>query len=132
MPLSLVTPFDHAHERLADDGFDPPPPDKGWRGYLADTCYILVRASGFLASTYLMTLGLPLLFFLAISGGDVELFFAQIANFADRFLGADVERQVAFVDQLKFGLIGLATLVACLRLPAFLCEVNEGLKEERS
>ena len=68
----------------------------------------------------------------AKSGGDVELFFSQVANFADRFLGADVERQVAFVDQLKFGLIGLATLVACLRLPAFLCEVNEGLKEERS
>ena len=45
--------------------------------------------------------------------------------------GADVERQVAFVNELKFGLIGLATLVACLRLPGFLCEVNEGLREER-
>lgn len=132
MPLHLVTPADQAQQRLADDGFDPPPPGMGWRGHLADICYILVKATCFLASTYLMTLGLPLLFFLAISGGDVEVFFAQLANFADRFLGADVERQVAFVDQLKFGLIGLATLVACLRLPAFLCEVNEGLQEERS
>jgi hypothetical protein len=132
MPLHLVTPADQAQQCLADDGFDPPPPGMGWRGHLADICYILVKATCFLASTYLMTLGLPLLFFLAISGGDVEVFFAQLANFADRFLGADVERQIAFVDQLKFGLIGLATLVACLRLPAFLCEVNEGLREERS
>jgi hypothetical protein len=131
MPLHLVSPFDQAQESPGDDGFDPPPPDKSWRGHLADTCYILVKAGGFLASTYLMTLGLPLLFFLMISGGDVELFFAQIANFADRFLGADSERQVGFVNDLKFGLIGLATLVACLRMPRFLCEVAEGLREEK-
>ena len=80
---------------------------------------------------YRDVLGLPLLFFLMISGGDVELFFAQLANFVDRFLGADPDRQVGFVNELKFGLIGLATLVACLRLPGFLCEVNEGLREER-
>ena len=127
MSLHLVTPADQALE--ADQ--DLPPPDKGWRGHAADTCYILLKAGGFLATTYLMTLGLPLLFFLMLSGGDVELFFAQVANFADRFLGADSERQVDFVDQLTFGLVGLATLVACLRLPGFLCEVNEGLREER-
>ncbi|MGX7952948.1 hypothetical protein ACWPM1_10315 [Tsuneonella sp. HG249] len=131
MPLHLVSPFDQAQESPEDDVFDPPPPDKNWRGHLADTCYILVKAGGFLASTYLMTLGLPLLFFLMVSGGNVELFFAQIANFADRFLGADAERQVGFVNDLKLGLIGLATLVACLRMPRFLCEVAEGLREER-
>ena len=128
MSLHLVTPADQALE--ADQ--DLPPPDKGWRGHAADTCYLLLKAGGFLATTYLMTLGLPLLFFLMLSGGDVEVFFAQVANFADRFLGAEPERQVDFVDQLTFGLIGLATLVVCLRLPAFLCEVNEGLREERS
>ena len=130
MPLHLVTPADQAQERLdADQALSPP--DKGWRGHAADTCYILVKAGGFLATTYLMTLGLPLLFFLMISGGDVELFFAQVSNFADRFLGADPERQVDFVNQLTFGLVGLATLVACLRLPGFLCEVNDGLREEK-
>ena len=127
MSLHLVTPADQALE--ADQ--DLPPPDKGWRGHAADTCYILLKAGGFLATTYLMTLGLPLLFFLMLSGGDVELFFAQVANFADRFLGAEPERQVDFVDQLTFGLVGLATLVACLRLPGFLCEVNGGLREEK-
>jgi hypothetical protein len=129
MSLHLVTPSEPAQERSAED--DLPPPGKGWRGHAADTCYILLTAGGFLATTYLMTLGLPLLFFLMISGGDVELFFAQLANFADRFLGADPDRQVGFVNELKFGLISLATLVACLRLPGFLCEVNEGLREER-
>jgi hypothetical protein len=129
MSLHLVTPFEPAQELAVED--DLPPPGKGWRGHAADTCYILVKAGGFLATTYLMTLGLPLLFFLMISGGDVELFFAQLANFADRFLGADPDRQVGFVNELKFGLISLATLVACLRLPGFLCEVNEGLREER-
>ena len=130
MSLHLVTPSEPAQELAVED--DLPPPGKGWRGHAADTCYILVKAGGFLATTYLMTLGLPLLFFLMISGGDVELFFAQLANFADRFLGADPDRQVGFVNELKFGLISLATLVACLRLPGFLCEVNEGLREERS
>ena len=130
MSLHLVTPSEPAQELAVED--DLPPPGKGWRGHAADTCYILLKAGGFLATTYLMTLGLPLLFFLMISGGDVELFFAQLANFADRFLGADDARRVDLVDQLNFGLISLATLVACLRLPAFLCEVNEGLREEWS
>ncbi|MBS0482543.1 MAG: hypothetical protein JSR96_10405 [Proteobacteria bacterium] len=129
MSLHLVTPSEPAQELAVED--DLPPPGKGWRGHAADTCYILLKAGSFLATTYLMTLGLPLLFFLMISGGDVELFFAQLANFADRFLGADPDRQVGFVNELKFGLISLATLVACLRLPGFLCEVNEGLREER-
>ena len=129
MSLHLVTPSEPAQELAAED--DLPPRGKGWRGHAADTCFILLKAGGFLATTYLMTLGLPLLFFLMISGGDVELFFAQLANFADRFLGADPDRQVGFVNELKFGLISLATLVACLRLPGFLCEVNEGLREER-
>ena len=129
MSLHLVTPSEPAQELAVED--DLPPPEKGWRVHAADTCYILLKAGGFLATTYLMTLGLPLLFFLMISGGDVELFFAQLANFADRFLGADPDRQVGFVNELKFGLISLATLVACLRLPGFLCEVNEGLREER-
>ena len=129
MSLHLVTPSEPAQELAVED--DLPPPGKGWRGHAADTCYILLKAGGFLATTYLMTLGLPLLFFLMISGGDVELFFAQLANFVDRFLGADPDRQVGFVNELKFGLISLATLVACLRLPGFLWEVNEGLREER-
>lgn len=130
-----LTPFDRPPEPQlllgGDDSYDPLRPDKGWRGHAADICYLLVKAGGFLATTYLMTLGLPLLFFLMLSGGDVTLFFAQLANFADRFLGADPDRQLDFVNQLKFALVGLATLVVCLRLPGFLGEVTQGLREGR-
>ena len=36
------------------------------------------------------------LFFLLISGGDAGVFFAHLANIADRFLGAEQGRQVGF------------------------------------
>jgi hypothetical protein len=129
MPLHVVTPFDRAHEPQLDESLDLLP-GPTWRRYAADTCFILVKAGGFLASTYLMTLGLPLLFFLMISGGSVDVFFAQIANLADRFLSADAARQSGFVEELKFGLIGLATLMAIWRMPRFLNEVADGLREE--
>lgn len=129
MPLHVVTPFDRAHEPQRDESLDLLP-GPTWRRYAADTCFILVKAGGFLASTYLMTLGLPLLFFLMISGGSVDVFFAQIANLADRFLSADAPRQSGFVEELKFGLIGLATLMAIWRMPRFLNEVADGLRED--
>ena len=129
MPLHVVTPFDRAYEPQLDEGHDLPP-GPTWRRHAADACFILVKAGGFLASTYLMTLGLPLLFFLMISGGSVDVLFAQVANLADRFLSADAARQSGFVDELKFGLIGLATLMAIWRMPRFLNEVADGLREE--
>ena len=130
MPLHAFTPFDRAQDVPLDEDLDLPP-GKTWRHHTADTCYILVKAGGFLGSTYLMTLGLPLLFFLMISGGSVDVFFAQVANLADRFLSADAARQSGFVDELKFGLIGLATLMAIWRMPRFLNEVADGLREEK-
>lgn len=129
MPLHAVTPFDQAQDAPLDEGLEPAP-GKSWRQHAADTCYILVKAGSFLGSTYLMTLGLPLLFFLMISGGSLDVLFAQIANLADRFLSADATRQSGFVEDLKFGLIGLATLIACLRMPRFLNEVADGFREE--
>ena len=77
---------------------------------IADGCYIVLRGSLFLGSSYLMALGLPLLFFLLLSGGNPDAFFAHVANLGDRFLAADFTRRVTFVDQCKFVLIGLATL----------------------
>lgn len=130
MPLHTVTPFDRAHDAHRQQRLDSPP-GKSWRQHGADTCYILVKAGLFLGSSYLMTLGLPLLFFLMISGGSVDLFFAQLANLADRFLAAGPARQASFVDGVRFGLVGLATLVAIWRLPRFLHDVTEGLREDR-
>lgn len=129
MPLHVVTPFDRTQDLQLDEGLDLPH-GPTWRRHAADACFILIKAGGFLASTYLMTLGLPLLFFLMISGGSVDVFFAQVANLADRFLSADAARQSGFVEELKFGLIGLATLIAIWRMPRFLNEVADGLREE--
>ena len=130
MPLHLNTPQDrHAEARVFDD--HEAPPAKTWRGHAADACYILVKGSLFLASSYLIALGLPLLFFLLLSGGSAEAFFAHLANFADRFLGAEPDRKVAFLVETKFVLIGLATLVVIGRMPRFVFEIERALSEDR-
>ncbi|WP_300113003.1 hypothetical protein [Sphingobium sp.] len=130
MPLHLVTPIDRAQDACADsDSLELP--DKGWRSHAADLCYIVLRGSTFLASSYLMALGLPLLFFLLISGGDAGVFFAHLANIADRFLGAEQGRQIGFLDEFKFVLIGVATLVVVWRLPRFVNDLERELSGER-
>ena len=130
MPRHLVTPIDRAQDACADsDSLELP--DKGWRSHAADLCYIVLRGSTFLASSYLMALGLPLLFFLLISGGDAGVFFAHLANIADRFLGAEQGRQIGFLDEFKFVLIGVATLVVVWRLPRFVNDLERELSGER-
>lgn len=130
MPLHLVTPIDRAQDARADsDSLDLPV--KGWRSHAADLCYIVLRGSTFLASSYLMALGLPLLFFLLISGGDAGVFFAHLANIADRFLGAEQGRQIGFLDEFKFVLIGVATLVVVWRLPRFINDLERELSGEK-
>ena len=130
MPLHLFTPIVRAQDARADsDNLDLPA--KGWRYNAADLCYIVLRGSTFLASSYLMALGLPLLFFLLISGGDAGVFFAHLANIADRFLGAEQGRQVGFLDEFKFVLIGVATLVVVWRLPRFINDLERELSGEK-
>jgi hypothetical protein len=130
MPLHLVTPIDRAQDARADsDSLDLPV--KGWRSHAADLCYIVLRGSTFLASSYLMALGLPLLFFLLISGGDAGVFFAHLANISDRFLGAEQGRQIGFLDEFKFVLIGVATLVVVWRLPRFINDLERELSGEK-
>ena len=129
MPLHLVTPIDRAQDARADiDSLDLPV--KGWRSCAADLCYIVLRGSTFLASSYLMALGLPLLFFLLISGGDAGIFFAHLANISDRFLDAEQGRQIGFLDEFKFVLIGVATLVVVWRLPRFINDLERELSGE--
>lgn len=130
MPPHLVTPIDRAQDARADsESLDLPV--KGWRSHAADLCYIVLRGSTFLASSYLMALGLPLLFFLLISGGDAGVFFAHLANISDRFLGAEQGRQIGFLDEFKFVLIGVATLVVVWRLPRFINDLERELSGEK-
>jgi hypothetical protein len=127
MPYS-TTPFDAVltPKRAPDDAADA----RQLR-FARDACYIALKAAGFIGSTYLMALGLPLLFFLAISQGSIEVFFAQIANIGERFLFADPARQQAFANEVRFGLVAIATLLLIWRLPRFLNDVCDGLRKEK-
>lgn len=126
MPLHLVSPFD-------DEGEFPPgqaaaaPPARPWRQPLADLCFILIKAGAYLGSIYLMVLGLPLLFFLAMTGGDMNLLFAQIGNLAAHYVAADAARQMSFANEIKLCFLGIATFAAIWRLPRFLDEVAHTL-----
>ena len=129
MPLHLVTPFDRTNapedEQLVSQ------PLQTWRSRMADGCYIVLRGSLFLGSSYLMALGLPLLFFLLLSGGNPDAFFGHVANLGDRFLAADLARRVSFLGQCKFVLIGLATLVVVWRMPRFIRDLDRELSGEK-
>lgn len=128
MPF-LKTPFDRVDDAYRKQHADLRPAFP-WRARCADLCFILVKAAAFLGSTYLMTLGLPLLFFLALSHGSIDMLFAHLANLADRFMGADSGRQALFANELKLGLFGIATFIAIWRLPRFLNEVTDTLREQ--
>jgi hypothetical protein len=132
MPLHLVTPIDRAQDARAEcESLDLPA--KGWRSHAADLCYIVLRGSTFLASSYLMALGLPLLFFLLICGRRCRgLLRASRQSFADRFLGAEQGRQIGFLDEFKFVLIGVATLVVVWRLPRFINDLERELSGRKA
>ena len=129
MPLHLVTPFDRTDP--SEDEQPVSQPVRTLRSRVADGCYILLRGCLFLGSSYLMALGLPLLFFLLLSGGNPDAFFAHVANLGDRFLAADLARRVAFLGQCKFVLIGLATLVVMWRMPRFIRDLDRELSGEK-
>ena len=129
MPLHLVTPFDRTDP--SEDDQPVSQPVQTLRSRMADGCYILLRGCLFLGSSYLMALGLPLLFFLLLSGGNPDAFFAHVANLGDRFLAADLARRVAFLGQCKFVLISLATLVVVWRMPRFIRDLDRELSGEK-
>jgi hypothetical protein len=129
MPLHLVTPFDRTDP--SEDEQPVSQPVQTLRSRMADGCYILLRGCLFLGSSYLMALGLPLLFFLLLSGGNPDAFFAHVANLGDRFLAADLARRVTFLGQCKLVLISLATLVVVWRMPRFIRDLDRELSGEK-
>ena len=129
MPLHLVTPFDRTDP--SEDEQPVSQPVRTLRSRMADGCYIVLRGSLFLGSSYLMAMGLPLLFFLLLSGGNPDAFFAHVVNLGDRFLAADLARRVTFLGQCKFVLIGLATLVVVWRMPRFIRDLDRDLSGEK-
>lgn len=95
-----------------------------WRRQGAEIAYLSLKASGFLGTCWLMAFGLPLLFFLAISGGNLDVLFWQVDNLAARWIAADEARKLAFSQMIEVVLISSTTLIAMWRLPAFLADVT--------
>mgnify|MGYP006331725945 FL=1 len=127
MPLHLVSPFDREVETPPGDNPPGPISTQHWRQPLRDICFILIKAGAYLGSIYLAVLGLPLLFFLLLAGGDLGLFFMHLGNLAAHYLAADHAAQAGFINELKLGLFGVATLVVIWRLPRFLDDVSAAL-----
>jgi hypothetical protein len=130
MSLDFVTPFDplpsHAPPgRRASHG-------PLWRRIAADLCFILVEAGGFLSSTYLMTLGVPLLVLLLASGGNLDRLFLQLGNLSNHFGAAPPPARSEFAHLVVLGLIAIASLIGVLRLPRFLNDVSDELARERN
>lgn len=146
MPLQLISPFDHDPDIAPEQqqSVTPPAvlpdaqldaildlspdeqtkaPAKRLLQIFADLCFILVKAGAFLGAIYLSVLGLPLLFFLLLTGGDMTLLFAQLGNLAAHYQAADHARQAAFANELKLAALGIATLAVIWRLPRFLGEI---------
>lgn len=126
MIFDFTTPMDRAADSAMEKSRAAPFP---WRRFLSDSCYIMIRSSGFAVTTFLMTLGLPLFFFLLISGWNMDLLFLQLDNIATRYLGADTARQLAFSGELQGGFFLFVLLIAIWRTPRFVAELMRALDE---
>jgi len=133
MPLHLVSPFDGEDIPLPSEPSSPSEQAllARLRHPFADICFILLKAGAFLGAIYLAVLGLPLLFFLALVGGNLDLLFLQLGNLSAHYLATDHAAQALFAGELKLGLFGIATLIAILRLPRFLDDVARTLDREQ-
>ncbi len=141
MPLLLASPFDRMLEPAPAEPTPPQPfPEPALallppdvvrkiepRQDLADLWFILVKAGAWLGAIYLMVLGLPLLFLLALAGGNLDLVFLQLGNLAAHYQSADPVSRVAFNRGMVLTLFGLATLTTIWRLPSFLDRVDTDL-----
>ncbi|WP_298166632.1 hypothetical protein [Novosphingobium sp.] len=112
------TPFDHV-------GVWPPP--VRLIPILQGTCFVLIEAMRFAASSLLIVLGLPLFAFLVLIGWDLELLFAQLGNLADHYREADALRRYAFSQDLQGVFVASALGVVVARAPRFLRRLAGGL-----
>tara|TARA_R110002110_G_scaffold265192_1_gene481071 strand:+ start:143 stop:544 length:402 start_codon:yes stop_codon:yes gene_type:complete len=83
------------------------------------SCHIMLEASLFTMSSVLMALGLPLCFFLILSGWDLLGLFTHLDNLSVRYLQADGMRRLAFSSDLKIMFFGATALIAAVRMPGF-------------
>ncbi len=88
-PPLIITPEDHRYD------------DKllwtSARAWIADACFASLVVTRWLSVTILATLGLYVLFFLALGDFTPEGAFAQLDNLARRYLDASADRQQSFL-----------------------------------
>lgn len=102
-----------------------------WWGLGADCCYIVIKAGLYLMACWVIAMGLPLMFLLLLTGGQMDKVLVFLGSLFGAFADATPDRQYAFASQANWVLVALATAVAAWRLPRFLDEVSEGLKTTR-
>ena len=125
MPPDFTTPLDRRT-------INAPPgrrhvDTRSLRGSAADLSFIVLKAIGFLGSTYLMTLGLPLLVLVLLSGAKLDALFAQLGSLAGHFAAAPPPAKGEFARFIALGLVGASSMLAILRLPRFLTDVSDEL-----
>ena len=91
----------------------------------------MIKSGAYLMACWVMAMGLPLMFLLLLTGGQMDVTFAFLGSLFGAFVDATPDRQYAFASQATWLLIALATAVAAWRLPRFLGEVSDGLKTWR-
>lgn len=97
--------------------------------YIQTTCHILLEASLFAISSVLMALGLPLCFFLILSGWDLLGLFTHLDNLSGRYLAADGARRLMFSSDLRIMFFAATALIAVLRMPGFFRRIAVGFPE---
>jgi len=85
------------------------------RRAIADTSYIALRFSGWLAMTTLAALGVTVLFFLMLGNFTPLGFFSQVANLGSHFVAADAARRATFVGELRIVALLIFGVIALLR-----------------
>ena len=151
MPHCLQSPFDHCEVEAqpepdwlphapiiaaVEQGEDlprplrraAPKPPRRWWGLAADGCYIVIKSGVYLMACWVIAMGLPLMFLLLLTGGQMDMTFAFLGSLFGAFTDATPDRQYAFASQSSWFLVALATAVAAWRLPRFLDDVSDGLK----
>lgn len=107
------------------------PARRHWWGLGADCCYIVIKSGLYLMACWIIAMGLPLMFLLLLTGGQVDKSLVFLGSLFGAYADATPDRQYAFAAQASWVLVALATAVAAWRLPRFLDEVSDGLKTTR-
>lgn len=89
------------------------------RPLIADLSYFALRLAGWLSLTVLATLGLYVLFFMALGAFTAEGFFAHLANLATRYGEAEPARQALFVRQVAVTALVVFIAVSAARYRSF-------------